>query len=153
MAIELRVAGTLLDLPAVLDGARAFAATVQAADVLPPLDSAEFDGAVTRLVTMRGVTVILAEQDGEVVGGLGVLVSPYLWNPSKMSLEELFWWVRPGASPHAAGMLFRDARRRFKAAGGGIISFGKLVTSPDGVDRVYRKAGMRPIQTVYIGVL
>lgn len=150
--IELRQS-TMLDLPAVIDGARMFAATVNAADILPALDSPEFDAAVTRMVLLRGTSVILAEQNGDVVGGLGVLIAPYLWNPGKLSLEELFWWVRPGASPYAGGLLFRDALRRAKRAGVTIVSFGKLDTSPEGVDRVYRKAGLRPIQSTYVGVI
>lgn len=149
--VTVRKGDPIEDFPAILAGARAFASSIDASDILPPLDSDPFSAAVLRSVQLPGATVFLAEENGVCVGGLGVLVAPFFWNTEEISADELFWWVRPGANPRAAGLLFRAAMSAAKEAGASIVSFSELISSPAGVGRVYKRAGMRPMQTVYIG--
>lgn len=38
---------------------------------------------------------ILAEINGEVVGGAAAIVSPTIWNRKQLFFQEVFWWVEP----------------------------------------------------------
>ena len=48
------------------------------------------DQAIERLINLDGVTIFLAYEDGECVGGTGVLITPYIFDYSKIAADELF---------------------------------------------------------------
>lgn len=154
MSIKIRVADHQEDYRAVFRGAMAFVRSMQAKDIMPVPGSPDFDKALKTILALPGVSVLLAEDDsGEVVGMLGSLVTPFIWDRSRLCCEELFWWVSPGAPNSAALKLMRQHRDDAKMAGAEVMIFHKLDESPDGVDRVYRKMGTRPVQTTYMGTL
>lgn len=140
------------DLPDVLEGAAAFARALDAPDIVADPGSQAFDAAVTRVLYLPGVSVILADlSPGDVAGGIGFMISPYLWNPARLSIEEVFWWVRPGAPARVAMQLLRAMVAAGDAAGATIRSFSALHNSPPGVAKAYRHFGLRAIQTTFLG--
>lgn len=150
--MELVQALPLFDLPAILPGARRFAKEADMADVLPPLDSELFRDVIIGMCNLPGSTIILAKEGGRVTGGIGILVTPYLWNPAKLAVHDLFWWAEDYASRGVGLALIEEAMRIADEQGATIRSFGALVSSRPGVARVYRKYGMRPVQVQYVGV-
>lgn len=152
-ARKCRVADKVLDRDLIVDGARIFAAETDFLEILPPLHSPAFGAAVMRIIDLPQATVLLAEDDDGLAGGIGLLVVPYLWNPDILAADELFWWCRPTAPPRTALHLLRAARAFAIAASAKVLTFGALSNSPPGVARAYRCFGMRPVQTSYLAML
>lgn len=153
MRPEIRKADPVEDFGAVLTGARDFVTFVNRPDVLPASDSGELEKAVQSMIALPQITVLLAEVDGVVMGGFGYMVIPNLWNRSLSTWEEIFWWVYPEAPPETAMLLLRQAWANGKAAGATVFTAHKLETSPRGVDIAYRRLGMKPVQTTYMGAV
>lgn len=118
-------------------------------EFLPDNDS-DLSYAIGFVLNLPGMEVLLAERDGEVVGGIGLLFAPPLWNPKGLVMDELFWWAAEDAPQVAALRLIRTAMRMAKKRAA-IPSFRSLSSSPPGVDRLYRVMGLRPVETVYMG--
>lgn len=119
-------------------------------DFLPDSDEALML-ALGRVLSQPGVTVLVAERGGEVIGGIGLLLAPQLWNPEIIAMEELFWWVAPEAPNVTALCLLRAARRLAQECGVAQVTFKSLTSSPPAIDRVYRRMGLRPVETAYMG--
>lgn len=134
------------DALAIDDGARDFVRRVAFRRLMPDDDA--LTGAVARILTLDGVEILVADDDGTIVGGIGLLFAPYLWNPGVLTADELFWWAAPDAPYRAAHKLFRAAMARIEERGAEPL-FRALTTSPEGVDRMYRRAGLVPIEIVY----
>ena len=150
--MEIRVAKKE-DFIFVLDGAKQFSRLVNRPDILPHPDSDNFRKAVGDIFMNDFTTVILAMDDGQLLGGIGLMVTPYLWDKSKIACEELFWWVKPGAPNTTALRLIKSAKKFAKSSDAEIMSFNSLVSSPEGVGRVYERMGTSLVQHVYAGVI
>jgi hypothetical protein len=149
--VVIRRADPEADFDRVLTGARAFAALVNRPDVLPAPDSPALERAIRTLMGLPITAVLLAEVDGRTVGGIGLLVTPSLWDATRIACEELFWWCANDAPPSAAMRLLRVAKEHGKAAGATLFTFHRLTTSPPGVDLAYRRMGTQPMQVTYVG--
>jgi hypothetical protein len=155
-AMRIRLADKDRDFPAILEGARAFAASTpaHARALLAPLDSAAFAANLRGFLGLEAVGVSLAVgADGRALAGLGFFVGPYPLNPARVEWHEMFWWAAPDAPAAAALGVLRHALRRGKAKGATIATAHALETSPAGVDRIYRRLGLLPVQRTYIGSL
>jgi hypothetical protein len=95
--------------------------------------------------------VLLAEIDGVVLGGIGYLIGPYLWNRQEKAWEEMFFWAYPEAPYGTALHLLHAAHAEGKTAGAVMFTLHALHNSPKGVDRAYRRLGTQPVQTTYMG--
>ena len=108
--------------------------------------------AIATVIGLDCVRVYLAEdneQGGGVVGGLGVTIGPWIWNPALTEMSELFFWVRPGAPVTAALRLLRRAFTDAEKQKIDLATFVALPTSPVKVARVYARLGLKPLQHVY----
>ncbi len=135
------------DALAIVDGARDFADRVTFTHLFPTGDK-EFTAAVGRIVTLPGVEILVADYEGKVVGGIGMLYAQYMWNPSKSVADELFWWAARDAPFRAAWYLIHEVMRRVRERKA-IPMFRALMTSPPGVEQIYRKFGMGPLEIVF----
>lgn len=149
--VLIRQADPLADFERVMSGARAFVDLVGRPDVLPATDSPALAQAIRNLLSLPAVAVLLAEEGGRLVGGIGLLICPSIWDASRITCEELFWWCADDAPPAAAMRLLRAAKDCGKAAGASIFTFHRLETSPAGVDAAYRRMGAAPVQVTYMG--
>lgn len=145
--ITIRAADLQNDALAIMDGARDFAKRIAFRSLLPMEDS-EFVSAVGGIVTLEGFELLLAEHNTEVVGGIGILYAPYIWNPKLTVADEIFWWCYESAPYRTGWRLFEQAMKNIDARNA-IPMFSALETSPDGVARTYRRAGMKPIETKF----
>lgn len=151
--ITIRAADLAADLDIVLHGASEFVRLANRPELFPEPGSEELAGVIGKLMSVPGFTVLLAEHDGRMVGGIGYWVGPYLMSMTKIELQELFWWCAADAPPRAAMMLLREAVRRGTEAGATVKTFHRLTTSPEGVDAAYRRIGLAPIQVTYMGTV
>ena len=146
--ITVRLANAQTDISAIMEGARNFASRVDF-PALFPKDDAAFVSVVERIMSLDGMEVLLAEHEEKFVGALGVLYSPYLWNPERIVATEIFWWTRENAPFRTARVMMDETMKRIEAKGA-IPVFVALETSPDGVGKLYRKLGMAPIETSFM---
>lgn len=147
--VTIRPADLEGDALAIVDGARDFIARMDYREILPA-DNEEIVAAVARLVTIPGVEVVVAEHEGEIVGGIGMLYSPFLWNAKVKAAEQLFVWTAKGAPPTTLLCLLRAVRQRMKDENCEFANFKANLNHP-GFDGVLCRMGLRPVETVYIG--
>ena len=138
------------DALAIMDGAKDFVSRMERPDLVPA-DDAAFTEAVGYTLDLPGVEVLVVEHEGEIVAGLGLLFTPYNWNRAITVANELFWWASPDAPHRAAFEVFMAGMKMIRERGA-LPMFHALTSSPKGVDRAYRRAGMEPVETVYMGV-
>ena len=148
--MNVRLADMETDALALMDAARDFVSRMDFTAFLPETD-AEFVAAVARLMTLPAVEVTVAVDGGRVVGAIGMIYGPCLWNLDAVVADEAFWWAAADAPKTAALRLLRFTLQRV-AARGAVANFKCLTSSPAGVDRVYRRLGLRPVETSYMGV-
>lgn len=146
--IQIRMADMERDAPALMDAMRDFSTRIAFADLCATGD--ELTEAVADVMTADNVEVIVADRDGEIVGCLGIVYGRFLWNRDVELAEELFWWAKPGAPFGMSHRLYFRARSLISERGA-VPTFRKLETSPAGVDRLYRRTDLVPVETVYMG--
>ena len=147
MSIIIRPADLENDALAIMDGARDFASRVSFQHLLPK-DDAAFVDVVSRIVSLEGMEILVAEHDGGIVGGIGLLYMPSLWNPAILVADEIFFWSNRDAPFRTAYKLFDEAMRRIEERKA-VPMFRTLITSPPGVEKLYRRRNMHPTETLF----
>lgn len=145
--ITIREADLVKDAPMIMEAARDFASKVTF-ESLMPRDDEKFIEAVGRIVSLDGFELLVAEFANTFVGTIGILYAPYQWNADVCMAEEIFWWTAKDAPYRTGYALIEEAMRRINKRGA-IPVFRQLQTSPDGVEKIYKKYGMNKIETVY----
>jgi len=133
------------DALAIAEGARKFAEKMP----LGRLVSDNVINEIAKMVTLPGVKIYIAEHNGTVVGGIGVLFAPYTWNNDVLIADELFWFVDDDAPYKTAILLFNAAMKEVNEKDA-IPMFRALHESPRGVDKMYKKQGLKPVETLYV---
>ncbi len=103
------------------------------------------------LATNETGILLVAQEDGEIVGMAGGLVSPLYFNLSHMTGQELFWWVKPGARG-SVGVRLIDALEK-AAKDKGCTSWAMGIVSGLNADRTEKlldRRGYRPSERTYI---
>ena len=136
------------DALAIMEGARDFA---NRTPIKSLLTGNSFIEAVSRVLTLPGFEVLLAEYKGQVVGGIGILYGPLLWNSDFLTAEEHFWWTAKDA-PFGTGKALMNQTMAIINIKDAIPMFKSLSTSHKGVDRIYRRFGMEPVETLYMRI-
>lgn len=144
----IRLADIESDALAILEGFKDFAERTYFRDLFPETDEG-FTQAMSRIVALPDLEFLVADHEDEMVGALGLLYSPYLWNPAVLTATELFWWAKTDAPYRTGSMLINEAMARVEARGA-IPVFRALESSPPGVVRKYEKLGMVPVETTYV---
>jgi len=135
------------DALAIVDGAHEFVRYAGISHLCPENED-DFIDAVGRIITLEGAEVLVAEDEGEIIGGFGVLYAPYAWNPSVTVAEELFFDVFKGANSRAWGMLLDEVLKRVDEKGA-IPMFKTLESGTKGLARLYSRRGLMPIETTH----
>ena len=141
------------DLEQTLAGMKDFISRMDYREFLP-INNDSLISSLRRLLDLQVVTIMVADHEEKgIVGGIGMLYSPCVWNQDIIVGEELFWWVSKEAPKTTALRLLREVRLQARAIGCEFVTFKSLTSSPKGVDKLYRKMGLRPIETSYMGAL
>ena len=111
----------------------------------------EFEEHILNVLSMDFVETYVVEYNGVIVAGIGFAYAPFLWNMKMIQADELFWWASPDAPKSAAMRVLRFAYGQAEKLSD-IVAFKKLTSSPDGVSRVYKKLGLREIETNFVKV-
>ena len=82
-----------------------------------------------------------------------MVYAPCMWNLKVSTAEELFWWVSKDAPLSTALRLLRHVSSSAVAKGCEFVVFKSLSSSPKTLDKVYRKMGLRPVETSYMGAI
>lgn len=138
------------DALAIMDGARDFVARMDYTAFLPETDE-DFVASVGFLVTLPGFEILLAEHEGSVVGGIGLLFAPHIWNRKALTMAEQFIWCASDAPKTTFLRLMNAAEARRVEKGARLVEFVNLTSSPEGVGRVYRAMGLRKVQEGWMG--
>lgn len=146
--MNIRPANIEKDALAIVDGAHDF---VERAGLhsLFPSDEKEFIAVIGRVISLEGMVILLAEHEGKVVGGISILYAPYLWNPSRIVGDEIFWWTSKDAPLRTGIRLFEEAMKQIDEKKA-IPVFKKLETSPKGVEKLYLRKGLFPAETAFM---
>lgn len=135
----------------VLLGMRDFISRMDYTEFLPE-DDQELLNSLNRMLSLDCVSVYVVEDGSSIVGGIGMVYAPSLWDFNAINAEELFWWSSPTAPPTATLRLLRHVVVEAKKKGCKLFTFKALTTSPASIDKVYRRMGLVPIETAYMGV-
>lgn len=109
-------------------------------------DVASIEQTLRFLIDNETGGLFVAEVDGEVVGMAGAMVTPFYFNLSHLTGQELFWWVEPEHRGVGGGLL--DAMEAW-AKRVGAQTFTMIAVDrirPELMARVYRGRGYRPAE-------
>lgn len=150
--VVVRKANLDTDLSQVLPMVKDFLDRTGSNDFLPDTYE-ELASSLINLAKLEFTNIFVAEYLGRMVGGLGFMYTPNMWNPSSIAAEEIFWWVSKDAPWTTSLKLLRTARLDALEYGCSLVVFKSLISGPKSVDKIYRQMGLRPVEIVYMGVL
>lgn len=98
--------------------------------------------------------VLVADLKGELVGLLGMVIGPYLFNRNLTSAHEVVFWVDPAAQSLGIGRELNSAATIVcKERGAVIAQMVKLDTSPPLVAQLYESLGYYHSECSYTKVI
>lgn len=98
--------------------------------------------------------ILVAEHDERMVGMVGVVLSPFPMDRSKLIANEVMWFVEDGKRANGAGVaLLRSIARETKAAGCCALFMLHLANSPPQAKMLYERLGYRYVEASYMKVL
>ena len=149
--INIRPVDLSSDLSMVIDGMQDFISRMDYHEFLPDTDE-DLVEALTRLVSLECVEILAAEYEGSIVGGIGMVYAPCMWNLKVSTAEELFWWISKDAPLSTALRLLRHVCSNAVARECKFVVFKSLPSSPETLDKVYKRIGLKPVETSYMGI-
>lgn len=139
------------DIPRIIEMAQAFYATTNYAATIPMTDE---QAAGIAIVTMESGVMLVADNDGELVGMICIHVAPFLFNPSVMFPSEIAFYVDPKIRGGTTGMrLLRSAEAALIVMGVPISRMAMLPNSPEAVEGMYRLMGYKPDEVHFMKAL
>lgn len=149
MSVLLRSADKEADFRAIVRGAHDFAARI-GKPFLYPSDPNAFEAALWRIIKLDAVEILLAEEDGRIVGGLGLLFTPFVWDPERLMAEEVFFWCAVDAPPVTALRLLRGTLSASQSRGATHLMMHVMSSSPPKLHQVLMRLGFEPLQSSYV---
>lgn len=118
-----------------------FYATAYYAETIP------YDPASGRVIfdylLTQGI-LLVAEAEGAIVGMVGLVVAPFIFNTAHRSAHEVMWWVEPGRRASGAGLaLLRAIEPAAREAGVVMIQMMNLASSPEHTSKIYERLGFK----------
>lgn len=138
------------DALAIVDGAREFSHSTVLASWFRSGD--KFIEDISKVMVLDHLEILVAEHDGNIVGGIGIVFVPFIWNQSILLGDELFWWVSPGAPFKTGRALFDEAFKRIEERGAQPM-FRSLDTSPEHIEKFYERRGLRKFESVFTRIM
>jgi GNAT superfamily N-acetyltransferase len=138
---------TEADLPAIVRMSACFYPTT-CYPLLCPMDEASVEG-VARACMGSGV-LLVAEHDGEAVGMVGLIFSPFMFNATKTLAYEVVWWVDEAARSTGAGRALLSAvEPACREAGADAVVMIHMANSPPQAALLYERAGYAHTESSY----
>jgi GNAT superfamily N-acetyltransferase len=134
------------DVPRIVEMSRKFYATTSYAEHAPMDD--ETVAALAR--QLMDSVMLVAEEGGKVVGMVGLVVAPFMFNNSINAAYEVVWWVEPEAQGAGVGkQLLAAVDTACVARGASIVVMVTLASSPPQAAALYERAGYAHSETSY----
>lgn len=116
-----------------------------------PLDRAGYLGYLRSVVENGSGALLLLEDDGVVVGGIGGTLQNEPVSGHKLAVE-LFWFVQPKYRGTTGPLRLLAAYERWGQESGAdhICMISMENSMPEEMDRLYRRLGYRKLETTYI---
>lgn len=135
------------DVDSIVEMSRAFYATTSYAGFTPMSD--ESAGLLAEMLIETGV-MLVAEKDGAVVGMVGLIVAPFMFNAAVLTAHEIVWYVRPEEVGKGAGAaLLAAIEPACRERGVVAIQMVHLSTSPPQAAALYERMGYRYTESSY----
>ena len=144
--ISIRLANFDTDALAIVNGAREFSQSISLSSWFRSGD--EFVEDISKIMTMENIDIMVAEYNGEIVGGIGIVYVPFIWNHSISVGNELFWCTFSNAPFGTGRALFDSAMKRIEGKGA-VPMFRSHDTSPKHMDKFYKRRGLKKIESVF----
>lgn len=117
------------------------------ANLMDNLDMGYLYSLVDRLVTEH--ILLIAEEGERRVGMIAGYVTPHIYNPKIIGVQELFWWVLPEhRSSTAALKLFKAFEDAAEDAGMAYIHMTSTVYTPT-LSKLYQRFGYKPVESSF----
>lgn len=133
---------TEADSAVILDMSRRFYATTSYASITPMSDES-----VERIIVMltEDGVMLVAEEDGVVIGMVGLAILPFTFNTDVKIAAEVVWWVEPDSQGAGAGKaLLAAIEPACWERGVAAIQMMLLASSPPQAEMLYARAGYAP---------
>lgn len=101
------------------------------------------------------ILLVVRADDGSIIGTAGAFIGPVFWNQNYLQGLEVFWWIDPQHRQNGLGKELREFLQ-YKAKTKGVHCWNMVALTesmPDVVDKIYRKDGFTPVETIYMKVL
>lgn len=138
------------DIPQIIENGKAF---TEAAYPAIPYDQASFERCTRQMMACK--LLIVAEEEGVHLGGVGAIAGPLFINENILGASERFWWVKPDQRAGGIGKALLSALEvAAKDAGCKYLSMIALHDQHFPlVDGFYKKMGHRPSEHIYMKAL
>lgn len=142
-------AATPDDIPACLEfGQRFFDESGFSAETA--FDAESTEATFRHLINSEDGAMLVAVNDGEIVGMAAALAYPHYFNVNSRTAQELFWWVAPSARGGTAGVRLLQALETW-ARGKGCTTLSMVCLTIDSpAERIYARMGYRATERSYI---
>lgn len=147
--ISIRQANFDTDALAIVNGAREFSQSTSFSNWFRSGD--EFVQDISKLMVLENLEISVAEHEGKIVGGIGIIYVPFMWNQSILLGDELFWWAYPDAPFKTGKLLFDSAMKQIEDRGAKPM-FRLLDTSPEHIGSFYERQGLKQFESVFTRV-
>lgn len=138
---------TLADMPVIVSMSERFYRT------LPFVDWFDFSPATVETLTANLVSdhvMLVAEVEGRVVGMVGLVVIPFIFNTEHRSAHEIVWWVDPEHQGNGTGKaLLAAIEPACKEFGAEAIYMVHMANSPPQASALYERLGYEHIESSY----
>jgi GNAT superfamily N-acetyltransferase len=130
------------DVPRIVEMGMRFAQMVYGARLRP--DPEALSALALRLMGMADSTLLVAEQDGAVVGMIGMMVYRHPMSAELVG-TEVAWWIDP--EHRGIGLRLLRAGETWARAQGA-VTFQMIAPTPD-VERLYERMGFERMETTF----
>ena len=145
--ISIRLANFDTDALEIVNGAREFSQSISLSSWFRSGD--EFVQDISKIMTMENIDILVAEHNGKIVGGVGIVYVPFIWNQSILVGDEVFWWAYPQAPFRTGRALFDFAIKLVEKEKGARPVFRSLDTSPEHIGKFYERQGLTKFESAY----
>lgn len=107
---------------------------------------AEYDNSHARALVERMIDsgVLLVADDGDIIGMVGLVIAPFVFDPRLLVAYELMWWVAPEHQARGIGRKLIEAiPDKCKESGADVIQMIHLDNSPPAAKALYEKLGFK----------
>ena len=137
------------DVNAIVDLGRVFL-SVSDMEALAAFCPESLGRSLHNMVDAPNAILLVAEEDGQIVGMAGAMVFQAYWNAAVIIGQETFWWVQPEARGKFGGALLAALEDEARIRGARTFLMVSLeALRPEAVGKIYQRRGYSPLEHTY----